>query len=78
MSFDFFTFGGNRNWGDIFFYQKWRIQRNINAKEYRLLDPWDISRKDGSFEECRKKFVDYVRTIMKSDAPYIEFSCYNH
>ena len=25
-----------------------------------------------------KKFVDYVRTIMKSDAPYIEFSCYNH
>lgn len=60
MSFDFFTFGGNRNWGDIFFYQKWRIQRNINAKEYRLLDPWDISRKDGSFEECRKKFVDCI------------------
>lgn len=60
MSFDFFTFGGDSTWGDIFFYQKWRIQRNIDAKRYRLLDPWDISRKEGSFEECRKKFVDYI------------------
>ena len=60
MSFNFFTFGGKGNWGDIFFYQKWRIQRNINAKDYRLLDPWDISRAEGSFEECRKKFLDYI------------------
>jgi len=60
MSFNFFTFGGNGDWGDIFFYQKWRIQRNINAKDYRLLDPWDISRQEGSFEDCRKKFVNYI------------------
>ena len=66
MSFDFFTFGGNKNWADIFFYQKWRIQRNINDKEYRLLDPWDISRRIGTFEECRKKFVDYIEAYQIS------------
>ena len=60
MSFDFFTLGGNGSWEDIFFYQKWRIQRHIGTGEYRLLDSWDISRKEGTFEECRKKFVDYI------------------
>ena len=66
MSFDFFTLGGNSNWEDIFFYQKWRIQRHIGATGYRLLDPWDISRKEGSFEECRKKFVDYIEAYQLS------------
>lgn len=60
MSFNFFTFGGSNNWGDIFFYQKWRIQRHVNTTDYRLLDPWDISRQEGPFEDCRKKFVKYI------------------
>jgi len=60
MSFDFFTLGGRSCWEDIFFYQKWRIQRHIDAKTYRLLDPWDISRAEGSFEKCRKQFVKYI------------------
>lgn len=60
MSFDFFTLGGRSNWEDIFFYQKWRIQRHIDAKTYRLLDPWDISRAEGSFEYCRKEFVKFI------------------
>ena len=66
MSFDFFTCGGKSRWGDIFFYQKWRIQRHINAKDYRLLDNWDICRKEGSFEECRKKFIDCIEAYQIS------------
>lgn len=60
MSFDFFTFGGGHLWEDVFFYQKWRIQRNYTSKVYRLLDPWDIRRHKGTFEECRRAFVKFI------------------
>ncbi len=60
MSFNFFTFGGSQFWEDVFYYQKWRIQRNCHSKIYRLLDNWDIRRAQGSFEECRKAFVKYI------------------
>lgn len=56
----FFTFGGSQFWEDVFFYQKWRIQRNHKTKEFRLLDPWDIRRYEGGFEECRQAFVRYI------------------
>lgn len=60
MRFDFFTFGGSQLWEDIFFYQKWRIQRHFESKKCRLLDPWDIQRHSGSFEECSKAFYKYI------------------
>ncbi|MBE6451625.1 MAG: hypothetical protein E7016_06655 [Alphaproteobacteria bacterium] len=60
MSFNFFTFGGSQLWEDVFFYQKWRIQRHYHSKKYRLLDNWDIRRATGSFEDCRKAFVKFV------------------
>lgn len=60
MGFEFFTFGGSQFWADVFFYQKWRIQRNCVSKSYRLLDSWDIVRHRGTFEECRKAFVNYI------------------
>ena len=60
MKFNFFTFGGSQFWEDVFFYQKWRIQRNYHSKIYRLLDNWDIKRAEGSFEQCRKAFVKYI------------------
>lgn len=60
MKFDFFTFGGSQFWEDVFYYQKWRIQRNCNSKTYRLLDNWDIKRAAGNFEDCRKAFVKYI------------------
>ena len=60
MSFDFFTLGGSQLWEDVFFYQKWRIQRHYRTKKYRLLDNWDIRRASGSFEDCRKAFVKYI------------------
>ena len=60
MKFNFFTFGGSQFWEDVFFYQKWRIQRNCHSKIYRLLDKWDIKRAEGSFETCRKAFVKCI------------------
>lgn len=60
MTFPFYTFGGSQFWEDVFFYQKWRIQRNYESKKYRLLDPWDIVRHKGSFEDCRKAFVQFI------------------
>lgn len=62
MKFDFFTFGGSFLWEDVFFYQKWRIQRNCNTKTYRLLDSWDIRRASGSFETCQKAFIKYINS----------------
>ncbi len=58
--FSFFTCGGGQFWEDVFFYQKWRIQRHYKTKEFRLLDPWDIRRYEGGFEECRQAFLKYI------------------
>jgi len=60
MKFDFFTFGGAVFWEDVFFYQKWRIQRHCLTKSYRLLDSWDIRRASGTFESCQRAFIKYI------------------
>lgn len=60
MNDDFYTMGGGHFWEDVFFYQKWRIQRNYITKKCRLLDNWDIRRHEGSFEECRQAFIKYI------------------
>lgn len=60
MAFNFFTFGGSIFWEDVFFYQKWRIQRHCFTKKYRLLDSWDIRRAIGSFEKCQRVFIKYI------------------
>ena len=62
MKFDFFTFGGAIFWEDVFFYQKWRIQRNCFTKKYRLLDSWDIRRAYGTFETCKNAFIEYIES----------------
>jgi len=62
MKFDFFTYGGAVFWEDVFFYQKWRIQRNCFTKKYRLLDSWDIRRASGNFETCQKAFIKYIES----------------
>ncbi|MBO4294618.1 MAG: hypothetical protein J5896_04140 [Alphaproteobacteria bacterium] len=58
--FQFFTLGGKQFWEDVFYYQKWRIQRHYRTHKYRLLDNWDICRAKGSFEECRQAFVKFI------------------
>ncbi len=60
---NFYTMGGGHFWEDVFFYQKWRIQRNFTSKKCRLLDNWDIRRHEGSFEDCRKAFLDYIEAF---------------
>jgi len=60
MNWDFFTFGGSLFWEDVFFYQKWRIQRHCLTKTYRLLDSWDIRRASGSFDDCKNAFIKYI------------------
>lgn len=59
----FYTLGGRHFWEDVFFYQKWRIQRNYVTKKCRLLDNWDISRFEGSFEECRQAFIKFIEAF---------------
>lgn len=59
MKFAFFTFGGKQFWQDLFFYQGWRIQRNLVGR-FRLLDPWDIRRESGTLRKCQNAFVRYV------------------
>ena len=58
-----YTCGGGHFWEDVFFYQKWRIQRNYTSKKCRLLDNWDICRFEGSFDECRKAFIKYIEAF---------------
>jgi len=59
----YYTRGGHHFWEDVFFYRKWRIQRNHITKKCRLLDNWDICRKEGSFEDCRKAFVKFIEAF---------------
>lgn len=63
MKFHFFTLGGKQFWEDVFYYQKWRIQRHYRTRKYRLLDKWDICRATGTFEECRKAFVQFIEVF---------------
>lgn len=60
MKFNFWTLGGGHFWEDVFFYQKWRIQRHSSAKTYRLLDNWDVRRYEGTFNECYQAFVKNI------------------
>lgn len=60
MTFKFFTLGGSQFWEDVFYYQKWRIQKHYRKSKYRLLDSFDICRASGSFEKCRKAFVKMI------------------
>ncbi len=66
MRFDFFTLGGSQFWEDVFFYQKWRIQRNYKNKKYRLLDNWDIRRAEGTFNHCRNEFLRFIEIYQLS------------
>lgn len=62
MNFDFFTLGGAVFWEDVFYYQRWRIQRHCFTKSYRLLDSWDIRRARGTFETCQEAFIKYINS----------------
>lgn len=67
---DFFTFGGLQYWGDEMVYYGWRIQKHARTGHFRLLDPKDIRRAWGTYEECERalnKLVDKTVVQPKSD-----------
>ena len=67
MKFTFFTFGGNFMWEDIYNYQDWVIQRHIMTQHCRLLDPLNIRRHSGSFEQCKETLLKYIEAYELDD-----------
>ncbi len=60
MKFDFFTCGGRLFWEDLYNYQDWVIQRNIMNSKCRLLDPHNIRRYSGTFEQCKEALLKCI------------------
>jgi len=56
------TLGGLQFWGDEMVYCGWRIQRSALDGHCRLLDPRDIRRAWGTYEECERAFRSLVDT----------------
>lgn len=67
MKFTFFTFGGNFMWEDIYNYKDWVIQRNLVSQKCRLLDPLNIRRHSGSFEQCKDTLLNYIEAYELDD-----------
>ena len=61
MKFMFFTLGGRFYWEDVFNYQNWVIQKHCFRNVYRLLDPYDICRESGDFEQCKETLLQYMK-----------------
>ncbi len=56
------TLGGNQLWRDSHVFAGWRIQENVLAGHFRLLDPEDIRRAWGSYAQCRERLDDLKRS----------------
>lgn len=52
------TMGGRQFWGDVQFFQGWKIQQNVISQHYRLLDPSDQRHASGTLAECRQKLAE--------------------
>lgn len=61
------TLGGRQFWGDVQFYDNFRIQQNVLTGHYRLLDRDDYRHASGSLETCRAK-LDTIRVQHKLPA----------
>ena len=54
-------------WEDIYNYQDWVIQRHIMTQHCRLLDPLNIRRHSGSFEQCKETLLKYIEAYELDD-----------
>lgn len=54
------TLGGNQVWADGYVHAGWRVQQNVLTGHWRLLDPKNIRRAWGNYDDCRTAF-DTVR-----------------
>jgi len=61
------TLGGRQFWGDVLFFQGYRIQHNILTNHYRLLDAKDIRRAWGTREECQEA-LDKIKVAQQLPA----------
>ena len=68
MTFPFFTCGGWFYWIDRYSYAEWRIQESMWTGRCRVLDPFDIRRAVGTFDECRER-LRYLIDAWKIDEP---------
>ena len=68
MSFPFFTCGGLFYWIDRFAYSGWRIQESMWTRRCRLLDPFNIKRAVGSFEQCHDALFYFLK-VWKVEQP---------
>lgn len=58
------TLGGRQLWGDVLFFHDWRIQQNIVAGHFRLLDGNDVRHAWGDYEHCCER-LDKIRKERK-------------
>ena len=58
------TLGGRQFWGDVQFFQGWRIQQNVFSHHYRLLDESDHRHASGTLADCQQKLAE-IRTEQK-------------
>ncbi len=61
------TLGGKQLWSDLFFHVGWRIQRHCYTGTHRLLDPADIRRAWGTYEDC----LAACPTDLRPDSPQL-------
>jgi len=55
------TLGGMQFWGDVCYFQGYRIQRHVYTGHFRLLDKNNRRYQSGTIEDCRKT-LDRLRT----------------
>lgn len=52
------TLGGMQFWGDVAYFNGWRIQHNVFFKQHRLIDPKNNRHASGTLEDCQKKLEE--------------------
>lgn len=58
------TLGGRQFWGDLAFFQGWKIQKNIFTRHHRLLDPRKRRHASGTLKRCLKR-LDEIKIEKK-------------
>lgn len=55
------TLGGRQLWGDVAWFQGWRIQQHVFTRHYRLLDPRNIRQAWGTRDQCAAQLARFRR-----------------
>jgi hypothetical protein len=55
------TLGGTQYWTDYLVCHGWRIQRNVEFGQFRLLKPTNRVAETGTYDQCRQAFVSVCR-----------------